>query len=99
MCVCVYDYMVDVYMVCNLVAQWQSSHGPNPASTPQGTASRVLHNRAKGRIDSWLSSGSLCDLMQVVLLEKAWNATPNPQPFCHVLPSPYHPSLYRGFDT
>lgn len=43
------------------------------ASTPQGTAFCVLHNRAKGRIDSWLSSGSLCDLMQVVLLEKAFH--------------------------
>ena len=70
------------------ITWWQNGrvHTHLTASTPQGTASCVLHNRAKGRIDSWLSSGSLCDLMQVVLLEKAWNATPNL--YTAVLPSP-----------
>ena len=38
----------------------------------QGATSGMLHNVAEGRVDTRLPSSSLGDLMQVVLLEKAY---------------------------
>lgn len=44
-------------------------------SATQGATSCMFHNGAKGCIDSRLPSCSLGNLMQVVLLEKAWQCT------------------------